>query len=92
MLMQLQEGPVPLDEKGEPFKYLQMAPEPVYRANAPSFDKVIFSAPSGKRPREGKGLRQPRSKKRISTSANPSASPSPDVQVYQLHRPYPIMN
>ncbi|WVZ51559.1 hypothetical protein U9M48_002694 [Paspalum notatum var. saurae] len=56
----MQAGPVPTDNAGQPFKYLQQAPLPMYQANMPSLDKVIFSSPGTKRKREGKGFRHPR--------------------------------
>ena len=59
----MQAGPVPTDDAGQPFKYLQMAPLPLYQADMPTLDKAIFSSPGVKRKRERKGLRQPRFKK-----------------------------
>ncbi|WVZ49932.1 hypothetical protein U9M48_001247, partial [Paspalum notatum var. saurae] len=62
--LKLQEGPIPVDEAGWPFRYLQMALTPVYQANAPPLDKVIFAAPGSKRQQEGKGMNNPKVRKR----------------------------
>ncbi|WVZ84880.1 hypothetical protein U9M48_031852, partial [Paspalum notatum var. saurae] len=79
---EMQAGPVPTDDAGQPLKYLRQAPLPMYQTNTPSLDKVVFSSPGTKRKREGKGFRQPRFKKaaikpKPTISAQPP-SESPD--------------
>jgi len=59
----MQAGPIPTDDAGQPFKYLQKTPLPLFQSNMPSLNKAIFSSPGVMRKREGKGLRQPRFKK-----------------------------
>ncbi|WVZ75976.1 hypothetical protein U9M48_023987 [Paspalum notatum var. saurae] len=82
---EMQAGPVPTDDVGQPFKYLQQAPLPMYQANMPSLDKVIFSSPGTKRQRECKGFRQSRFKKaaikpKPTVSAQPPSSESPEQE------------
>ncbi|KAJ1257293.1 hypothetical protein BS78_K109100 [Paspalum vaginatum] len=56
---------------------MQMAPVPVYQANAPSFDKAIFAAPGLKRQREGRVPSQPRFKKASTKKPVAPSTPLP---------------
>ncbi|WVZ80850.1 hypothetical protein U9M48_028295 [Paspalum notatum var. saurae] len=81
--LKMHAGPIPTDDAGQPIEYLQKAPLPMYQADMPSFDNVIFSPPGMKRKREGKGYCQPRFKKaaikpKPTVSAQPLPSESPE--------------